>query len=86
LNKSERLVEVYRAAGEAEGLVIKGLLESCGIPSLLRSDAVHSVHMFVMDGLGQVSVMVLEGMAAQARELIESSSDLNDQFASPGGE
>ena len=75
LNKEERLVEVYRAAGEAEALVIKGLLESCGIPSMLRSNAAPSVHMFVIDGLGQVAVVVLESRAAEAREIIQSAAE-----------
>jgi len=65
------MVEVYRAAGEAEALVIKGLLESNGIPCLLKSNAAHSVHMFVVDGLGEVKVMVWESDAAEAKRLIE---------------
>ena len=64
------MVEVYRAAGEVEAQVIKGLLESHGIPSLLKSHASPSVHMFVVDGMGEVRVMVWESMAERARELI----------------
>jgi hypothetical protein len=71
LSSSEPMVEVYRAAGEAEALVIKGLLESNGIPCLLKSNAAQSVHMFVVDGLGEVKVMVWERMAEEARQLIE---------------
>jgi hypothetical protein len=66
-----RMVEVYRANGEAEALIIKGLLESSGIPSLLKSHASPSVHMFAIDGMGEVRVMVWEEAAEQARELIE---------------
>jgi hypothetical protein len=65
------MVEVYRAAGELEAELIKGLLESNGIPCLLKSNAAHSVHMFVVDGLGEVKVMVWERMAEEARQLIE---------------
>ena len=69
---SERnMVEVYRAAGEAEAQVIKGLLESNGIPCLLKSNAAPSVHMFVVDGMGEVTVMVWEQEAGEAKELIE---------------
>ncbi len=68
----ERMVEVYRAAGEMEAQVIKGLLESHGIPCLLKSDAAHSVHVFVVDGMGEVKVMVWESRAAKARELIQA--------------
>jgi hypothetical protein len=69
------MVEVYRAVGEAEAQVIKGLLESYGIPSLLKSMAAPSVHAFVMDGMGEVSVMVWQSAAEEARELIRGSSD-----------
>ena len=71
MNKNEKLVEVYRATGEIEAQVIKGLLESFGIPCLLRSNAAQSVHMFVVDGMGEVRVMVWESSADEARGLIE---------------
>jgi len=70
LNKGEKLVEIYKTAGEAEARIIKGLLEDNGIPSLLKSNAAPSVHMFVVDGMGEVKVMVWESMAERARELI----------------
>ena len=66
-----KMVEVYRAAGEAEAQVIKGLLECQGVPCLLKSNAAPSVHMFAVDGMGEVRVMVWESMAGKARELIE---------------
>ncbi len=71
LDMSEpKMVEVYRAAGEMEAQVIKGLLESHGIPCLLKSNAAPSVHMFVVDGMGEVRVMVWESTSGKARELI----------------
>lgn len=66
-----KMVAVYRAAGEAEALVIKGLLESNGIPCLLKSHAAPSAHYFTVNGMGEVKVMVFDSMAAKARELIE---------------
>ena len=64
------MVEVYRAASEAEAQIIKGLLESCGIFCLLKSNAAPSVHMFAVDGMGEVKVMVWEEVAEEAKELI----------------
>lgn len=64
------MVEVYRAAGEAEALIIKGLLESYGIPCLLKSNAARSVHVFAVDGMGEVRVMVGESRAEEAKRLI----------------
>ena len=66
-----KTVEVYRAAGEMEAQVIKSLLETYGIPCLLKSNAAPSAHVFAVDGMGEVRIMVWEGMAEKARELIE---------------
>ena len=70
MTKHEKIVEVYQAMGELEAQVIKGLLESYGIPCLLKSNAAHSVHVFTVDGLGEVEVMVRESMVEEARKLI----------------
>ncbi|MBC8477150.1 MAG: DUF2007 domain-containing protein [Dehalococcoidia bacterium] len=75
MSNSERLVEVYRARGEAEANIIKGLLESYGIPCLLRSLAAPSVHAFAVDGMGEVRVMVNESTADEARELVRGDDD-----------
>ncbi len=64
------MVAVYRAAGEAEAQIIKGLLDSNGIPCLLKSNVSPSVHVFAVDGMGEVYVMVGESMANKASELI----------------
>jgi len=64
------MVEVYRAVGEAEAQIIRGLLECNGIHCLLRSNAAPSVHVFAIDGMGEVKVMVEESMAEKARGLI----------------
>jgi hypothetical protein len=75
LSSKEDMVEVYRAGGEAEAQIIKGLLESYGIPSLLKSTASPSVHAFTVDGLGEVRVMVWRSAEKEARELIRGNTD-----------
>ncbi|MFC1909520.1 DUF2007 domain-containing protein [Chloroflexota bacterium] len=75
MSKGEKLVEVYKAANEMEAQVIKSLLESYEIPCLLRSHAAPSVHMFTVDGMGEVRVMVWNSMADKARELIQGEED-----------
>ena len=75
MNSSQKLVEVYRATGEIEAQVIKGLLESYGIPCLLQSHAAGSVHVFTVDGMGEVRVMVLESMAEEAKKLTKGKDD-----------
>ena len=74
MNKKEKLVEVYKAANEMEAQVIKSLLESYDIPCLLKSHAAPSVHMFTIDGMGEVKVMVWDSMVDKARNLIKSDN------------
>ncbi len=75
VNKPEKMVAVYRAVGEAEARIIKGILESHGITCFLKSNAAPSVHMFAVDGMGEVKIMVWEGVAGKARELIEGEGN-----------
>jgi hypothetical protein len=70
MDRQTRFIQVYRAWGEAEALVIKSLLESRGIPCLLKSNAAPSVHVFAVDGMGEVDIMVDEAMADEAKNLI----------------
>ena len=70
MGKSEKLVKVYVAKGEAEALIIKGLLECNGIHAILSSNAAPSVLAFSVDGLGEYRVMVPESKAEEARGLI----------------
>jgi hypothetical protein len=77
LSKVEKMVEVYKARTEMEAQIIKGLLESFGIPSCFKSHAAPSVHWFTMDGLGEVRVMVLGSMAEAARELINNHKEVD---------
>ncbi len=72
-SREGKLVEVYRAAGEAEAHIIKGLLEANGIESVLRSNTAPSVHVFAIGC--EVSVMVVETMAEEAKNLISGKED-----------
>lgn len=74
MKNREKLVEVYRATGNMEAQVIKSLLESFDIPCLLKSNAAQSIHVFTVDGLAEVRVMVRESMAEEARRLIAEGS------------
>ncbi|MBN1190510.1 MAG: DUF2007 domain-containing protein [Dehalococcoidales bacterium] len=68
--RAEKLVEVYKAQGEAEAQVIRSKLEMNGIPSMIRSSASPSVHVFVLDGLGEYRIMVEQSRVEEARALI----------------
>ncbi|MFC2012653.1 DUF2007 domain-containing protein [Chloroflexota bacterium] len=71
MKDEENLVTVYRATGEIEAQVIRGLLGQYGIPCLLKSNAAPSAHMFAVDGMGEVRVMVPASQAEAAAELIK---------------
>ena len=51
------LVSVW---GQAEAEVIKGFLESNGIPCFFKSQVVQSIHPFTMNGLGEIKIFVKE--------------------------
>ncbi len=76
MSKGKKLIEVYWSTNEMEALVIKSLLESYGISCLLKSNAAPSVHVFAMDGMGEVKVMVWDSEAEKARDLIEGKDNV----------
>jgi hypothetical protein len=63
------LVRVHRC-DRAEAVVVKSLLESEGIPTLLRSRLAHSVHPFTVGAQGEVSVWVPASEAERSRSLL----------------
>jgi hypothetical protein len=65
------MIEVYRATGEIEAQIIKSLLDSYGIPCLLKSNAAPSVHVLAVDGMAEIKVMVWKSMVDKAKELIQ---------------
>lgn len=75
MNRSHKLIRVYRASGELEALTIKSMLESFGVPSILRSNAAGSVHPFSVNGMGMVEVMVNEEDAEYALQLINDRNE-----------
>ncbi|MDD4635748.1 MAG: DUF2007 domain-containing protein [Dehalococcoidales bacterium] len=70
MNNIHKLIRVYQASGELEALAIKSMLESFGVPAMLRSNAAGSVHPFSVDGMGMVEVMVNQTDAEYALQLI----------------
>ena len=72
MSRDEGLVEVYFARNSMEAQVIKSLLEGFDIPCFLKSNAAPSIHVFTMDGMAEVKVMVPASRADEAKELILS--------------
>jgi hypothetical protein len=66
---ADTLVEIHRC-DQAEAMVVKSLLESHAIPTLLRSRLAHSVHPFTVGAQGEVVIFVPARAAARAARLL----------------
>jgi hypothetical protein len=64
------LIELHRC-DQAEAVVVKSLLESEGIPALLRSRLALSVHPFSVGAQGEVVVLVPESEIKRSRVLLD---------------
>ena len=67
----EQLVTV-RTAKYMEAQIIKGRLESEGIPVLLSYESAGLVYGITIDGLGEVKIMVPRRLAEEAKEILEA--------------
>ncbi len=70
------LKELHKVWGPIEAEVVKGYLESNGIPCILRGKVVQSVHPFSADGLGEIKIFVAEKDYSKAKELLEKKVDI----------
>ncbi len=66
------LVVVFRTHSDIEANVVRSLLESHGVRSLLASDLPHSIFPLSVGGLGEVRISVTDIQAEEARRIIES--------------
>ena len=67
---ADALAEVRRCRDQTEALVVRGLLESEGIPAVLRGRMVQSVHPFTVGDLAEVRVLVHAADAERARHVL----------------
>lgn len=67
----QKLVTVYTCQGMLPAQVIKGKLESAGIPVLLKYEAIGQIFGLTVDGLGLVEVRVPEECADAATDLLQ---------------
>ena len=75
---------VYRAAGLLQAEVVKGRLESAGIPVMLDYESLGRVMGITVDGLGEVRLLVPTGRAEEARQLLEAGP--SDEAGATSGE
>ena len=65
-----KLCTVYVARGKLEAEIVKGHLESEGIPAMLRYESAGLVYGITVNGLGQVKVQVPADLAEDARQVL----------------
>lgn len=70
MGTKEKLVTVYTARHNMEAQIIKGRLESEGIPALLSYESAGLVYGLTVDGLGEVKILVPEHLANEAKEIL----------------
>jgi hypothetical protein len=75
LSENTELITVYIARGQPEAEIVKGRLESEGVPAILRYESAGVVYGLTIDGLGQVEVQVPSYLAKQAREILATEEN-----------
>jgi len=66
---------IYRTAGLLQAEIVKGRLESAGIPAMLDYESLGRVMGVTVDGLGEVRILVPTERAEDARQLLEPRED-----------
>ncbi len=66
---------IYRTAGVLQAEIVKGRLESAGIPAMLDYESLGRVMGLTVDGLGEVRILVPTEHAEDARQLLEPHQD-----------
>ena len=74
MSASEQLVTVCTVR-YMEAQIMKGRLESEGIPVLLSYESAGLIYGLTVDGLGEVKIMVPRHLAEEAREILGISTE-----------
>ena len=77
MSAKERLVAVCTSR-YMEAQIIKGRLESEGIPVLLSYESAGLIYGITIDGLGEVKVMVPEHLEEEAKEILATGDSLGE--------
>jgi hypothetical protein len=79
---------IFRTWSDTEAELIRGLLESYGIPCSVISDITHSVYPFTVDGLGEIRLSVPMEAVEEAERILAShgASGEGDQASGPPGD
>lgn len=78
MSAEEQLVTI-RVARQLEAHIMKGRLESEGIPVLLSYESAGLVYGLTVDGIGEVKIMVPAGLADEAREILGRNENVESE-------
>lgn len=67
------LVVVYTTQGTLRAEMVKGRLESAGIPALLKYESAGRALGIIIDGLGEAKVLVPKEFEEKAREVLKEN-------------
>lgn len=79
MQQDHRLTTIYRAANQIEAEIIRGMLESNGIPALLKYESLGQIYGLTVDGLAQVEVQVPQKYIQDAENLLKCVSQQNNE-------
>lgn len=71
-------VTVQEVHSEFEANVIKGRLESEGIPAFLQYESVGRVYTVTVDGIGAIKIKVPAQFAEEAKEILRHAADASE--------
>jgi hypothetical protein len=74
----EKWEVVHTTSGMTHANIILGRLETEGIPTRLKYEAVGAIYAITIDGLGQVDILVPEQWIEIARDILSRSYDESD--------
>ena len=72
---SKEFVVVYTSMGPLAAEVVKGRLESAGIPAMLQYESISRAFPVTVDGFGEVRVLVTREREQEARELLAQAPE-----------
>ncbi len=81
--KQTGLVTVYVAQGILRAMVVRGALETAGIPVILSYESIGPVIGLTVNGIGRVEVRVPLEWEAEARDLLDAQPRTGEVNAIP---
>lgn len=72
---SQEPVVVWQAANPMEAQIVKGRLQSAGIPAIVRGESMGRIYGFIYGGLAERDVLVPAPLAASAEEILAEEVD-----------